>query len=107
MIDILFNDDLEKIYYYWISYYLLFLEYIGQTSKLFKLCKSKRFSMYEIIEYNLASYTYVKFILNTLFNFIFGVYIWLLIPCFLFCLLIYDNNCLSLFQFNYRFYYLL
>ena len=98
IIDILFNDDLEKIYYYWISYYLLFLEYIGQTSKLFKLCKSKRFYMNEIFEYNLASYTYVKFILNTLFNFIFGVYIWLLIPCFLFCLLIYDNNCLSLFQ---------
>ena len=97
-IDLLFNDDLDKIFYYWIAYYLLFLEYIGQTSKLFKLCKSKHFSTYEIIEYYLGSFTYIKFILNTLFNFIFGIYIWLLIPCFLFCLLIYDNNCLSLFQ---------
>ena len=97
-VDLLFYDDLEKIHYYWISYYLLFLEYIGLTSKLFKLCKSKNFSLYEIIEYNLGSFTYIKFILNTLFNFIFGIYIWLLIPCFLFCLLIYDNNCLSLFQ---------
>ena len=97
-VDLLFNDDLDKIYYYWIAFYFLFLEYIGQTSKLFKLCKSKKFSIYEIIEYNLGSFTYVKFILNTLFNFIFGIYIWLLIPCFLFCLLIYDNNCVSLFQ---------
>ena len=98
IVDLIFNDDLDKIYYYWISYYLLFLEYIGQTSKLFKICKSKRFSVYEIIEYNLSSYTYIKFILNTLFSFIFGIYIWLLIPCFLFSLLIHDNNCISLFQ---------
>ena len=98
ILDLLFNDDLTNIYYYWISYYLLFLEYIGQTSKLFKICKSKRFSVYKIIEYNLFSHPYIQFIFNTLFNFIFGIYIWLLIPCFLFSLLIHDNNCICLFQ---------
>ena len=76
---LLFNDNLNKIHYYWIAYYLLFLEYIGQTSKLFKLCKTKIFS-------------------ETIFNFIFGIYIWLLIPCFIFCLLIRDNNVFGLFQ---------
>ena len=97
-LDLLFNDDLEEISYYWIAYYLLFLEYIGQKCKLYKLCKSKSFSMYEIIDFNLGSFTYIKFILNTLFNFIFGIYIWLLIPCFLYSLLIYDNNFISLVQ---------
>ena len=96
--NIIINDDLYKIYFYWISYYLLFLEFIGQNSKLFKLCESKNFSIYEIIEFNFTNYTYFKFILNTLFNFIFGVYIWLLIPCFVYCVLVFDNNCLSLFE---------
>ena len=96
--NIIINDDLYKVYYYWISYYLLFLEYIAQNSKLFKLCETKNFSIKKIIEYNFSSYIYIKFILNTLFNFIFGVYIWLLIPCFIYCLLFFDNNFLSLFQ---------
>ena len=98
IINILINDDLYKIYYLWISFYLLFLEYIGQRSKIFKLFETKNFSMYEIIEFNFASFTYFRFILNILFNFIFGIYIWLLIPCFISCLLVFDNNCLSLFE---------
>ena len=98
IINTLINDDLYKIYYFWISYYLLFLEYIGQSSKIFKLFETKIFSMYEIIEFNFSSFTYFKFILNILFNFIFGVYIWLLIPCFIYCLLVFDNNFLSLFE---------
>ena len=95
---LLFNDNLNKIHFYWIAYYLLFLEYIGQTSKLFKLCKTKIFSIYEIVEYNLSNHEYIKFIFETIFNFIFGIYIWLLIPCFIFCLLIRDNNVFGLFQ---------
>ena len=95
---LLFNDNLNKIYYYWIAFYLLFLEYIGQTSKLFKLCKTKKFSIYQIVQYNLASHEFIKIILETMFNFIFGIYIWLLIPCFIYCLLIRDNNLYGLFQ---------
>ena len=95
---LLFNDNLNKIHFYWIAYYLLFLEYIGQTSKLFKLCKTKIFSIYEVFEYNLSNHEYIKFILETIFNFIFGIYIWLLIPCFIYCLLIRDNNVFGLFQ---------
>ena len=95
---LLFNDNLNKIHYYWIAFYLLFLEYIGQTSKLFKLCKTKKFSIYEIVQYNLASHEYIRFILETIFNFIFGIYIWLLIPCFIYCLLLRDNNILGLIQ---------
>ena len=98
ILSLLFNDDLHNIFYYWIAFYFLFLQYSGQTSKLFKLCKSKHFSMYELIEYNFSQYIYIKFILNTLFNFIFGIYIWLLIPCFILCLLLHDNNCFALFQ---------
>ena len=95
---LLFNDNLNKIHYYWIAFYLLFLEYIGQTSKLFKLCKTKKFSIYQIVQYNLASHEYIKFILETIFNFIFGIYIWLLIPLFIYCSLIRDNNVFGLFQ---------
>ena len=98
VITLLFNDNLNKIHYYWIAFYLLFLEYIGQTSKLFKLCKTKKFSIYQIVQYNLGSHEYIKFILETMFNFIFGIYIWLLIPCFIYCLLIRDNNVFGLFQ---------
>ena len=98
VMDTVLNDDLYKLYYFWISYYLLFLEYIAQSSKLFKLCETKSFSINEIIEYNFSTFIYFKFILNTLINFIFGVYIWLLIPCFIYCLLVFDNNILSLFQ---------
>ena len=95
---LLFNDNLNKIHYFWCAFYLLFLEYIGQTSKLFKLCKNKKFSIYEIVEHNLSSHEFIKFILETIFNFIFGIYIWLLIPSFIYCLLLRDNNVFGLFQ---------
>ena len=98
VLTLLFNDNLNKIHYYWSAFYLLFLEYIGQTSKLFKLCKNKKFSIYEIVEYNLSPHEFIKFILETIFNFIFGIYIWLLIPAFIYCLLLRDNNVFGLFQ---------
>ena len=98
ILTLLFNDNLNKIHYYWFAFYLLFLEYIGQTSKLFKLCKNKQLSIYEIVEYNLSSHEFIKFILETIFNFIFGIYIWLLIPAFIYCLLLRDNNVFGLFQ---------
>ena len=98
ILTLLFNDNLNKIHYYWCAFYLLFLEYVGQTSKLFKLCKNKEFSIYEIVDYYLSSHKYIKFILETIFNFIFGIYIWLLIPAFIFCLLLRDNNVFGLFQ---------
>ena len=99
VLSLLFNDNLYHIHYYWIAFYLLFLEYIGQTSKLFKLCKTKKFSIYEIVQYNFDSYEIIKLIFEIIFNFIFGIYIWLLIPCFIYCLLIRDNNVFGLFQF--------
>ena len=98
ILTLLFNDNLNQIHFYWSAFYLLFLEYIGQTSKLFKLCKNKKFSIYEIVEHNLSSHEFIKFILETIFNFIFGIYIWLLIPVFIFCLLLRDNNVFGLFQ---------
>ena len=98
VLTLLFNDNLNKIYYYWFAFYLLFLEYLGQTSKLFKLCKNKKFSIYEIVEHNFSSHEFIKFILETIFNFIFGIYIWLLIPAFIYCLLFRDNNVFGLFQ---------
>ena len=98
ILTLLFNDNLNKIHYYWFAFYLLFLEYIGQTSKLFKLCKNKKFSIYEIVEHYLSSHEFIKFILETIFNFIIGIYIWLLIPAFIFCLLLKDNNVFGLIQ---------
>ena len=98
ILSLLFNDNLNKIYYYWCAFYLLFLVYIGQTSKLFKLCKNKQFSIYEIVEHNFSSHEFIKFIFETIFNFIFGIYIWLLIPAFIYCLLLRDNNVFGLFQ---------
>ena len=98
VLTLLFNDNLNKIHYYWFAFYLLFLEYLGQTSKLFKLCKNKKLSIYEIVEHNFSSHEFIKFILETIFNFIFGIYIWLLIPAFIYCLLLRDNNVFGLFQ---------
>jgi hypothetical protein len=50
------------------------------------------------VDYYLSSHKYIKFILETIFNFIFGIYIWLLFPAFIFCLLLRDNNVFGLFQ---------
>ena len=98
ILSLLFHDYLYNIHYYWVTYYILFLEYISQTSQLFKICNNKTISMHEIIEFNLGTHNYIKFVLTTLTNFIFGIYIWLLIPGFVFCLVMEDNNLIFLFD---------
>ena len=95
---LLFHDYLYNIRYYWITYYFLFLEYISQSSQLFKICNSKTISMHELIDSNLGSHNYIKLMLNTLSNFIFGIYIWLLIPGFVTCLIMQDNNLIFIIQ---------
>ena len=99
VLSILFHDHLYNIHYYWITYYFLFLEYITQTSQLFKICNSKTISMHELIQTNLGTHNYIKLVLSTLTNLIFGVYIWLLIPGFVACLIMQDNNLIFLMQF--------
>ena len=98
ILSIIFHDYLYNIHYYWITYYILFLEYISQSSKLFKICYSKTISVHELIEFNLGTHNYIKLVLSTLTNFVFGIYIWLLIPCFVACLIMQDNNLIFLFQ---------
>ena len=98
ILSILFHDYLYNIHYYWLTYYILFLEYISQTSQLFKICNSKTISMHELIETNLGTHNYIKLVLNTLSNFVFGVYIWLLIPGFVICLIMQDNNLFFMMQ---------
>ena len=100
IISLFFYENLRhcNIHYYWISYYLLFIEYINQTSQLFTLCKMKTFSIYVLIEKNLKIHPEIKFLLTTLFDFIFGIYMWLLIPIFLYILLMKENNILFLIQ---------
>jgi hypothetical protein len=92
VLTVIFHDHLYNIHYYWITYYILFLEFISQTSQLFKICNNKTMSVHEIVEFNLGSHNYIKFVLTTLINFIFGIYIWLLIPGFVACLIMQDNN---------------
>ena len=98
ILSIIFHDDLYNIHYYWISYYILFLEYISQKSQLFKICNNKTISMHELIESNLGTHNYIKLILTTLTNLVFGVYIWLLIPGFVTCLVMQDNNLIFFMQ---------
>ena len=95
---LIFHDHLYNIHFYWITYYFLFLEYISQTSQLFKICNSKTISMHELIETNLGTHNYIKLVLTTMINFIFGIYIWLLIPGFVTCLIMQDNNLIFLLQ---------
>ena len=92
VLTVIFHDHLYNIHFYWITYYILFLEFISQTSQLFKICNNKTMSVHEIVEFNLGSHNYIKFVLTTLINFIFGIYIWLLIPGFVACLIMQDNN---------------
>ena len=99
ILSIIFHDHLDNIYYYWATYYFLFLEHIIQTSQLFKICNNKTISMHELIQTNLGTHNYIKIMLTTLTNFIFGVYIWLLIPGFVGCLIMQDNNLIFLMQF--------
>ena len=98
ILSIIFHDHLYNIHYYWITYYFLFLEYISQSSQLFKICNSKTISMHELIESNLGTHNYIKLVLSTLTNLVFGIYIWLLIPCFVTCLIMQDNNLIFLLQ---------
>ena len=96
---VLFHDRLYNIYYYWITYYILFLEYISQKSRLFRICDNKTLSIHKIIELYLGTHNYIKILLSTIINFLFGIYIWLLIPGFVFCLLMQDNNFIFFVQF--------
>ena len=99
ILSLLFHDHLFNIHFYWLTYYFLFLEYISQSSQLFKMCNSKTISVHELIDSNLGTHNYIKLMLTTLSNFIFGVYIWLLIPGFVTCLIMQDNNLIFLIQF--------
>ena len=96
---VLFHDRLYNIHYYWITYYFLFLEYISQKSRLFQICEKKTISINKIIELYLGSHNYIKILLSTIINFLFGIYIWLLIPVFVACLLMQDNNFIFFAQF--------
>ena len=96
---VLFHDRLYNIHYYWITYYFLFLEYISQKSRLFQICNKKKLSIHKIIELHLGTHNYIKILLSTIINFLFGVYMWLLIPGFVFCLLMQDNNFIFFIQF--------
>ena len=96
---LLFHDRLYNIHYYWITYYILFLEHISQKSRLFRICNKKTISIHKIIELHLGTHNYIKILLSTIVNFLFGVYIWLLIPGFVFCLLMQDNNFIFFVQF--------
>ena len=98
VLSIIFHDHLYNIHYYWITYYFLFLEYISQSSQLFIICNNKTISMHELIETNLGTHNYIKLVFTTLSNFIFGIYIWLLIPGFVTCLIMQDNNFIFLIQ---------
>ena len=99
LFSLLFYDELKSPYYYWLANYFLYINYINQTSKLFKICKNKTFSFFEIIENNFQFHSNIKFILNTICDFLFGIYIWLLIPFVVICLLMQDNNLIFLVEF--------
>ena len=92
ILNMIVHDNLYNIHYYWFVYYFLFLEYASLSSHLFQICNNKTFSMHELIEQNLETHNYIKIVITTLTNFIFGIYIWLLIPCFVACLIMKDNN---------------
>ena len=98
LLSLLFFDNLKNIHYSWIAFYFLYIEYCNSTNIIFQKCKSKTFSIFQLIEQNQKIGNSIKFFLITIFDFIFGVYIWLIIPCFIVCLQLKDNNLLFLFQ---------
>ena len=57
---LLFHDRLYNIHYYWITYYILFLEHISQKSRLFRICNKKTISIHKIIELHLGTHNYIK-----------------------------------------------
>ena len=95
----LFHDRLYNIHFYWITYYILFLQHICKKSQLFQICSKKTISIHKIIELYLGNHNYIKILLSTIVNFLFGIYIWLLFPGFVGCLLMKDNNFIFFFQF--------
>ena len=98
LLSLLFYDNLKNIHYSWIAFYFLYIEYCNSTSIIFQKCKSKTFSIFQLIQQNKKMGNTIKFVLITICDFIFGVYIWLIIPCFIGCLQLKDNNLLFLFQ---------
>ena len=99
ILTVLFHDRLYNIHYYWITYYFLFLEHISQKSRLFQICDKKTISIHKIIELYIGAHNYIKILLSTIVNFLFGIYLWLLIPVFVGCLLLQDNNFIFFIQF--------
>ena len=98
LLSLLFFDNIQNIHYYWIAFYFLFIEYCNSTSIIFQKCKSKVFSIFQLIEQNEKLGNTIKFILITLCDFIFGIYIWLIILFFIIYFSRVENNILFLFN---------
>ena len=98
VLSILFYDELKRPYYYWVANYLLYINYVNQKSEILRKCRAKTFSIYEIIENKFNLHNNLKYILNTVCDFLFGIYIWLLIPCLIIFLLQQENNMFFLVQ---------
>ena len=97
-LSILFYDELKRPYYYWTAYYLLYINYVNQQSQIFRICRQKNFSIYELIENKFHHHINIRYLLNTICDFLFGIYIWLLIPCLIIFLLLQENNLFFLIQ---------
>ncbi|MCQ2815660.1 MAG: hypothetical protein MJ252_00190, partial [archaeon] len=95
---IFFYDNLKKEHFFWILDYLLYIKVVSKQSTLLKLSNSRIFSVYELIERNEKLHSYIKMALNVIADFIFGFYIWLLIPLQIICILLLENNLLFLIQ---------
>ena len=98
LLSLLFFDNLKNIHYSWIAFYFLYIEYCNSSSIIFQKCKSKTFSIFQLIDQNEKLGNTIKFILITLCDFIFGIYIWLIIACFIICFSMIENNILFLFE---------
>ena len=98
LLSLLFFDNLKNIHYSWIAFYFLYIEYCNSSSLIFQKCKSKTFSIFQLIDQNEKLGNTIKFILITICDFIFGIYIWLIIACFIICFSMIENNILFLFE---------
>ena len=98
LLSLLFFDNLKNIHYSWIAFYFLYIEYCNSSSIIFQKCKSKTFSIFQLIDQNEKLGNTIKFILITICDFIFGIYIWLIIACFIICFSMIENNILFLFE---------
>ena len=52
LLSLVFFDNLKNIYYSWIAFYFLYIEYCNSTSIIFQKCKSKTFSIFQLIDQN-------------------------------------------------------